>query len=82
MKHPVRDDFDTAVTEAGVAVTFKPTNSIDGDTFHALALPRWQVSAEIPRITLPVKCRGWPNVSPQRSPPRFGGYRARKRLIV
>ncbi|MFZ2082704.1 MAG: hypothetical protein WAV38_39830 [Xanthobacteraceae bacterium] len=28
MKHPVRSDFDTAVTEAGVNVTFKPTNSI------------------------------------------------------
>ena len=28
MKHPVRSDFDTAVTDAGVAVTFKPTNSI------------------------------------------------------
>jgi hypothetical protein len=28
MKHPIRGDFDTAVTEAGVNVTFKPTNSI------------------------------------------------------
>ena len=28
MKHPVRSDFDTAVTEASVTVTFKPTNSI------------------------------------------------------
>jgi hypothetical protein len=28
MKHPVRSDFDAAVTEAGVNVTFKPTNSI------------------------------------------------------
>jgi hypothetical protein len=28
MKHQVRSDFDTAVTEAGVNVTFKPTNSI------------------------------------------------------
>ena len=28
MKHPVRNDFDTAVTQAGVTVTFKPTNSI------------------------------------------------------
>jgi hypothetical protein len=27
MKHPVRSDFDTAVTEAGISVTFKPTNS-------------------------------------------------------
>jgi len=30
MKHPVRNDFDTAVTEAGVTVTFKPTKSIYG----------------------------------------------------
>jgi hypothetical protein len=28
MKHPVKSEFDTAVTEAGVTVTFKPTNSI------------------------------------------------------
>ena len=28
MKHPFRSDFHTVVTEAGVSVTFKPTNSI------------------------------------------------------
>ena len=28
MKHPARSDFDTLVTEAGVSVTFKQTNSI------------------------------------------------------
>ena len=28
MKHPGRSDFDTVVTEAGVSVRFKPTNSI------------------------------------------------------
>ena len=27
MKHPVESDFDTSVTEAGVTVIFKPTNS-------------------------------------------------------
>jgi hypothetical protein len=27
MKHPARSDFATVVTEAGVSVTFKPTNS-------------------------------------------------------
>jgi hypothetical protein len=27
MKHPVRSDFHTVVTAAGVSVTFKPTNS-------------------------------------------------------
>ena len=35
MKHPVRSDFDTAVTEAGVSVTFKPTNSLY--SFYRLA---------------------------------------------
>ena len=35
MKHPVESDFDTSVTEAGVTVTFKPTNSIYG--FYRLA---------------------------------------------
>jgi len=35
MKHPVRNDFDAAATEAGVTVTFKPTNSIY--SFYRLA---------------------------------------------
>jgi hypothetical protein len=35
MKHPVRSDFDTAVSEAGVTVTFRPTNSIY--SFYRLA---------------------------------------------
>jgi hypothetical protein len=28
MKHPVESDFGTSVTEGGVIITFKPTNSI------------------------------------------------------
>jgi hypothetical protein len=28
MRHPLRSDFHTVVTEAGVSVTFKPTNSV------------------------------------------------------
>jgi hypothetical protein len=35
MKHPVTSDFETNVTEAGVTVTFKPTNSIY--SFYRLA---------------------------------------------
>ena len=35
MKHPFKSDFDTAVTNAGVTVTFKPTNSIY--SFYRLA---------------------------------------------
>jgi hypothetical protein len=35
MKHLVRGDFETAVTEAGVNVMFKPTNSIY--SFYRLA---------------------------------------------
>jgi hypothetical protein len=34
MKHPARSDFATVVTEAGVSVTFRPTNSIY--TFYRL----------------------------------------------
>jgi hypothetical protein len=34
MKHPGKGDFDTAVSEAGVTVTFKPTNSLY--SFHRL----------------------------------------------
>jgi excinuclease UvrABC nuclease subunit len=35
MKHPVRSDFETAVTNAGLTITFKPTNSIF--SFYRLA---------------------------------------------
>jgi hypothetical protein len=35
MKHPLKSDFETGVTEAGVTVTFKPTNSIY--SFYRLA---------------------------------------------
>ena len=35
MKHPLRSDFDTAVTAAGVNITFKPTGSIY--SFYRLA---------------------------------------------
>jgi len=38
MKHPVREDFDTLVTEAGVRVTFNQTNSIY--TFYRLTNPK------------------------------------------
>ena len=38
MKHPARSDFDTLVTEAGVHVTFTPTNSIY--VFYRLRDPR------------------------------------------
>jgi hypothetical protein len=38
MKHPVREDFDTFVTEAGVSVTFKQTNSIYN--FYRLTDPK------------------------------------------
>ena len=45
MKDPVSSDFDTAVSEAGVTVTFKPTNSIysfyrlaDGNGIASLAV--------------------------------------------
>jgi hypothetical protein len=38
MKHPARSDFDTLVTEAGVHVTFTPTNSIY--VFYRLSDPR------------------------------------------
>jgi hypothetical protein len=35
MKHPSRSDFHPVVTEAGVTVTFKPTNSVY--SFYKLA---------------------------------------------
>ena len=38
MRHPERSDFDTLVTEAGVCVTFTPTNSIY--VFYRLSDPK------------------------------------------
>jgi hypothetical protein len=38
MKHPARSDFNTLVTEAGVRVTFTPTNSIY--VFYRLSDPK------------------------------------------
>jgi hypothetical protein len=35
MKHPATSDFETNVTDAGVTVTFKPTNSVY--SFYRLA---------------------------------------------
>jgi hypothetical protein len=66
MKHPVRNDFDTALTESGMTVTFKPTNSIysfyrlaDGDDIARLG----RVSSTL-RVTLLMKLKRWRNVSP------------------
>jgi hypothetical protein len=72
MKHPVRSDFDTAVTEAGVNVTFKPTNSIY--SFYRLAesediarlgpvsLSDTRDQVAILRTTLPMKFKTWRSV--------------------
>ena len=91
MKRPVRSDFETAVTEAGVNVTFKPTNSIysfyrlaESEPLHALALSRWNVSdtrgrVAIPRTILLMKFKTWRSVSPRMSARRFGQFKTRKR---
>ena len=72
MKRPVRNDFGTAVTEAGVTLTFKPTNSIlqflqiglRARTLHALAPFHRAVSdtrdqVAILRTTLLMKFKTW-----------------------
>jgi hypothetical protein len=71
MKHPVRGDFDTAVTEAGVNVTFKPTNSIY--TFYRLARSDdvARLGPAILRITPLMKFKPW------RSAYCFGSGRVR-----
>jgi hypothetical protein len=88
MKHPVRSDFDTAVGEAGVTVTFRPTNSIlrMATTLRVLVLSHWNAldtleQPAILRVILPMKSKRWRNASLQRSPPRFGWSKARKRPI-
>jgi hypothetical protein len=75
MKHAVRNDFDTALTESEVTVTFRATNSIysfyrlaDGDVAR-LGPSRWNVSDTLEqvatlRVTLPMKFKRWRNISP------------------
>jgi hypothetical protein len=92
MKHPVRSDFDIAVTEAGVTVTFKPTNSIY--SFYRLAdsgnvARLGPVSLERVRHagasgdteTLLMKFKRWRSWSRQKSPRQFGPSKTRKRRI-
>ena len=81
MKHPFRSDFYTVVTEAGVSVTFKPTNSIYcfagsalPTTLRVLALSYSQASNTrdaIPKTTPPMKFKTWRSVSRQSSSLQF-----------
>jgi hypothetical protein len=55
MKHPVRNDFDPALTEAGVNITFKPTNSI----YSFYRLPEREDVARLGPVSLgPVRRAG------------------------
>jgi hypothetical protein len=73
MKHPVRSDFHSVVNEAGVSVTFKPTNSIycfygvtDINDMARLGPSRSQASNTrdaILKITLPMKFKRWRNAA-------------------
>ena len=77
MKHPFRSDFHTVVTEAGVSVTFKPTNSIYcfagsalPTTLRVLALSYSQASNTrdaIPKTTPPMKFKTWRSALRQNS---------------
>ncbi len=93
MKHPIRGDFDTAVTEAGVNVTFKPTNSIY--TFYRLAgsddvarlgpVSLGQVLHAGPRgdteDTPLMKFKTWRSALLRMSARPFGQFKTRKRSI-
>ena len=78
MKHPFRSDFYTVVTEAGVSVTFKPTNSIYcfagsalPTTLRVLALSYSQASNTRDAtlgITLPMKFNTWRGKLRQNTP--------------
>jgi hypothetical protein len=92
MKHPVRSDFDSAVTEAGVNVTFKPTNSMH--SFYRL--PESEDAARlcpshsglsdtldrvaIPRTILLMKFKTWHSVLLWKSQRPFGPSKTRKKL--
>jgi hypothetical protein len=81
MKHPVRSDFYIVVTEAGVNVRFKPTNSVYSflgslrpTTLDALDPSRSQASNTqdaILRTTLQTKFKTWRSASRQNSSGQF-----------
>ena len=89
----MRSDFDAAVTEAGVNVTFKPTNSIYsfyrlagsehvarlGPVSKSLCDTRDRVA--ILRTILLMKFKTWRSVLLQKSPRQFGASKTRKRRI-
>jgi len=93
MKHPVMGDFDAAVTEAGVNVMFKPTNSI----YSFYRLPESEGVARLGPVSKgPVRHAGpsgdtadypadevqdWRSILLRRSARRFGQSKARKRPI-
>jgi hypothetical protein len=85
MKHPVRSDFDTAVTEAGVTVTFRPRKAWQrARTLHASApchrgLSDTRDRVAILQTTLPTKFRTWRSILLWRSARRFGQFKTRKR---
>jgi len=93
MEHPVRSDFDAAVTEAGVNVTFKPTNSIytfyrlaGSEELHASAPSRWgkfdtRGQGAILRITSLMKFKTLRSVLLRMSARPFGQFKTRKRSI-
>jgi hypothetical protein len=89
MKHPVRGDFDTAVTEAGDNVTFKPTNSVysfyrltESEDIARLGLvdvSDMRDRVAIPRTILLMKFKTWRSVSLRMSARPFGQFKTRMR---
>jgi hypothetical protein len=89
MKHPVRGDFDTAVTEAGVNVTFKPTNNVysfyrltESEDIARLGLvdvSDMRDRVVIPRTILLMKFKTWRSVSLRMSARPFGQFKTRMR---
>ena len=80
MRHPVRSDFHTGVTEASISVTFKPTNSTY--SFHRLTVANdlarpsrsraSNTQGGILRIILPMKLKKWRGKLRQNTPGPFG----------
>jgi hypothetical protein len=91
MKHPARSDFDTAVTEAGVNVTFKPTKSTysfyrlaESEDIARLGPVSLNVSdtrdrVAILRTILRMKFKTWRSGLLRMSARPFGQFKTRKR---
>ena len=91
MQHPARSDFASVVTEAGVSVTFKPTNSVytfyrlaageDVARLSPVAFAGVQHAGATPKTILPMRFKPWRSALLRNSVRPFGQFKRRKKPI-